>query len=570
MRRSLLKLNERHLPKALRQALVLLTMLLLPSAAWGEGTQDYYIIVGGITINADQTINTTQSENGITLGEGGFIQYTSGSDGTGTLILNNATITNAGDRQQTLIVSDQINELTIDLQGNNSINTTYNSNVMLGNKFSGGYSNVIFTSTTGTGSLTLENKNANATASVISTLNINYQDGLNPLYLAPTNATEMTTATKAEIKPALLIAGVSAYSATIEGTGIVGTITFDAENKILTLEDATIASTTTYAIESSLPNLTIKSKGINKLSSSLNAIHSNSQSATLAIDPYDSTPSSILLLSGESQSAITGFGQFNTGYTSYYIDEKWNQTTGVTWTYTEQSLKISGGSDLQNVIFSSITPCGITIADVRVTNYNASNITGEGINVAEGGEVSYSTGTLTLKNATINGKIRTSIPGLTIDFLIGSNTINSDSCAIKTDGETTLALTIKSSSNPKGTLSLKSSGAGIINDGVTITYNDDLAATPTSLTTSTNAMIAKDYCGLIVGGVLVTSENKESIQEGVKFDSENNILTLTNATISGNIESSISPLKVHLIGRSTITPTNDNDAWRIDFRWNLF
>ena len=35
MRRSLLKLNERHLPKALRQALVLITMLLLPSAAWG-------------------------------------------------------------------------------------------------------------------------------------------------------------------------------------------------------------------------------------------------------------------------------------------------------------------------------------------------------------------------------------------------------------------------------------------------------------------------------------------------------------------------------------------------------
>ena len=38
MRRSLLKLNERHLPKALRQALVLLTMLLLPSAAWGQET----------------------------------------------------------------------------------------------------------------------------------------------------------------------------------------------------------------------------------------------------------------------------------------------------------------------------------------------------------------------------------------------------------------------------------------------------------------------------------------------------------------------------------------------------
>ena len=38
MRRSLLKLNGRHLPKALCQALVLLTLLLLPSAAWGQTT----------------------------------------------------------------------------------------------------------------------------------------------------------------------------------------------------------------------------------------------------------------------------------------------------------------------------------------------------------------------------------------------------------------------------------------------------------------------------------------------------------------------------------------------------
>lgn len=376
----------------------------------------------------------------------------------------------------------------------------------------------------------------------------------------PSTVTDMNYATKAEIRPGLLIAGISAYSETIEVDGNSGTISFDAQNKTLTLADATITSTdNTYAIESSLQNLTIIVKGINKLSSGRNAIHSNNTNGVLNINQYDSTPSSILLLSGDNLPAINGFNSFNTSYKSYDIDANQNQTTELTWTYSEDALKISGGSDLQNVIFSSITPSGFTIGGVRVTNYNANDIKSDNFILGTDGKVSYADGVLTLKNATINGKIRTSISALTID-LVGSNTINSDSCAIKTDGETTLALTIKSSSNPKGTLSLKSSGAGIINDGVTITYNDGLAATPTSLTTSTNAMIAKDYCGLIVGGVLVTSENKESIQEGVKFDSANNILTLTNATISGNIESSISPLKVHMIGSSTITPTNDNDA----------
>ena len=46
MRRSLLKLNGRHLPKALRQALVLLTLLLLPSAAWGQWDTQTFIFYG--------------------------------------------------------------------------------------------------------------------------------------------------------------------------------------------------------------------------------------------------------------------------------------------------------------------------------------------------------------------------------------------------------------------------------------------------------------------------------------------------------------------------------------------
>ena len=334
---------------------------------------------------------------------------------------------------------------------------------------------------------------------------------------------------------ALTSGNVNSQTGAIDG---IDGVTFDAQNKILTLENATITSTNTYAIESDLQNLEIKIKGINKLSSGNNAaIHSTNSSGVLSINQYDSTPSSVLLLSGESMSAITGFGSFNTSYKSYYIDANQNQTTELTWSYNSGVLNISGGSYLQNVIFSSITSCGITVGNVRVTNYNANNITGGGITVAEGGKVSYSDGILTLNNATINGRIMTTNPSLTID-LIGSSTISADTFAIKGAIDGALSLTFKSDAVPTLIIENSNNNIGltsVINSAnVTITYLNGLVATGLN---TTHAVIAKSY-GLNIAGTEVTNANAENItgDNKVAFSASTNTLTLTNAAIHGSIQ----------------------------------
>lgn len=334
---------------------------------------------------------------------------------------------------------------------------------------------------------------------------------------------------------ALTSGNVNSQTGAIDG---IDGVTFDAQNKILTLENATITSTNTYAIESDLQNLEIKIKGINKLSSGNNAaIHSTNSSGVLSINQYDSTPSSVLLLSGESMSAITGFGSFNTSYKSYYIDANQNQTTELTWSYNSGVLNISGGSYLQNVIFSSITSCGITVGNVRVTNYNANNITGGGITVAEGGKVSYSDGILTLNNATINGRIMTTNPSLTID-LIGSSTISADTFAIKGALDGALSLTFKSDAVPTLIIENSNNNIGltsVINSAnVTITYLNGLVATGLN---TTHAVIAKSY-GLNIAGTEVTNANAENItgDNKVAFSASTNTLTLTNAAIHGSIQ----------------------------------
>ena len=351
---------------------------------------------------------------------------------------------------------------------------------------------------------------------------------------------------------ALTSGNVNSQTGAIDG---IDGVTFDAQNKILTLENATITSTNTYAIESDLQNLEIKIKGINKLSSGNNAaIHSTNSSGVLSINQYDSTPSSVLLLSGESMSAITGFGSFNTSYKSYYIDANQNQTTELTWSYNSGVLNISGGSYLQNVIFSSITSCGITVGNVRVTNYNANNITGGGITVAEGGKVSYSDGILTLNNATINGRIMTTNPSLTID-LIGSSTISADTFAIKGALDGALSLTFKSDAVPTLIIENSNNNIGltsVINSAnVTITYLNGLIATGLN---TTHAVIAKSY-GLNIAGTEVTNANAENItgDNKVAFSASTNTLIINNATIDGYIEyNSSNPLIIEFSGANKI------------------
>ena len=101
---------------------------------------------------------------------------------------------------------------------------------------------------------------------------------------------------------------------------------------------------------------------------------------------------------------------------------------------------------------------GLNVAGIRVSNLNAEDI------LNNGGSVSYkqdewgSNRTLTLNNATINGKIDFYGGGYTIDIL-GDNTIVSDSVAIKNSNEGIASdLTFRSSGNTLATLKLTPGG----------------------------------------------------------------------------------------------------------------
>lgn len=177
---------------------------------------------------------------------------------------------------------------------------------------------------------------------------------------------------------------------------------------------------------------------------------------------------------------------------------------------------------------------------------------------------------LTLDGANLTNGIETGMD-LTID-LKGNNSITtSTGWPISRLGETgSPTITFTSSSSPVGILTLKSNNTEVkvLEENVNILYDTSIGMTSTiiaptntnELTEASEAIITKGSAlGLYVGGVLVTTDNLaeitgDNITGTVSFNSNSNTLTLNEATITGNIQSSINNLKVQLIGASTITP----------------
>ena len=72
---------------------------------------------------------------------------------------------------------------------------------------------------------------------------------------------------------------------------------------------------------------------------------------------------------------------------------------------------------------------------------------------------------------------------------------------------------------------------------------------------------AEDY-GITIAGVAVTDANAANVMgDGtVSFDAENNILTLTGATINGEILSTLESLTINLEGASQLTVVDDQNS----------
>ena len=266
--------------------------------------------------------------------------------------------------------------------------------------------------------------------------------------------------------------------------------------------------------------------------------------------------------------------------------------------------------DLTSITIIKIADYHISIGDVPLTGSNVNPETGAvtgmtGISFTPANTENETPATLTLNNANYgpslkgiiwsgNGNLKIQYSGNNIINTRNGNELNAgseDGYCIFGKGSSDLIL---SASDQASTLTLKPSYGGstesnssraaisgfenvTLDSGWGMYYTDDyLAATATSLTAGKEVVICKGQpYGISVGGVPVTSANiNDVLNDGgtVKFKLATlspdggqtpdtpATLTLDGATISGNIESSITPLSVYLKGSSTITPSNTSDA----------
>ena len=317
MRRSLLKLNERHLPKALRQALVLFTLLILPSAAWGQAT----ITVAG---NAPDATTGNITGEGISFAGEGSVNFVSTGDNSGTLTLNNATINGA------IVLSNALYFLTIDIIGTNTIQATNSALIKRTN--TDYWSEVRFTSSTKTGSLTLENVGGNSDEGLLYYVEPSATNNLAPKF--PSSTDTWATATKAEINAlGLTVAGVTVTTGNntdiLEGDNkgkVSFTLAEGTNPATLTLENATIIPEgegrgISYT---GTDNLTISLKGSNTVKGvgGCNAILYDGTGAATPTLTFTNggTEACSLQLEAENTQTIGSFANvINTGL--YKIDE---------------------------------------------------------------------------------------------------------------------------------------------------------------------------------------------------------------------------------------------------------
>ena len=399
MRKSLLKLNERHLPKALRQALVLITLLLLPSAAWG---QDYYnLLVGGERVSSLNATNITG--NNIT----GTVSYSSTNN---TLTLNGATINGC-------IRYSGTTELKINLEGDNIITATDSAAIRTTYVTESAPDNAILT-LNGTGTLKLTPGSAPSiqyfNSVTLSGCNAYSTDDYN-------NHITSTGGYLGDASKTVIICSGMPYGFYVGGKIVTSNNKGSVLGSSMDFSPATTDVATLYLnkatvtgdIEWDMNNaLTIQLTEGNTIDG---RIYSKKDVALSFTYPSGSNNSYLTLgKSTNTESAISGF-------TEVTLMEGLKYEENASYNTSDEALKIKNGD--ANIPLAHISyHYGLTIADVAVTSANAENITND--NTVS---FSASTNTLTLNGATITGDIikQSSADNKSLIVnLVGSNTLH--------------------------------------------------------------------------------------------------------------------------------------------------
>jgi hypothetical protein len=532
--------------------LVLLTMFLLPSAAWGQGT----ITVAG---NAPESDGTFKDKNNSPISGVTFDAQTN------TLMLNGAIlgIDESNPENNNLVsIESGLDALTINLQGKNKLYGT----ITTSNDF---YRTLAFT---GSGSLEISGESSAVSGFENVTLN-------NDLYLKTNepgtywvaytgfsafgNSVNSITITPEEYYPIWVISTDGSSYIQVSGDNcqhILGetntTVTYDKDNNMLTLDNYNGSTTDgEYAISlGDVEELEVYLKGENTINGSGVGFAREVASLTFSTNEDSSgklTIGSNYLLSSIGDSYITY--KNGLGYKDNVVSNSW---------------------------------CRIKIGNIEVTEPGTTNLNG-----FEGVSFNATTNTLTLTNAAITSgasgdiDIDVYLKNLTVE-ISGSNTINGRFYGhYKEENNNQGTIFFKKASNAPENTSLAISGdtgdSGPIYEFSECTWDEGLYLTEAKKGTTTlngvyyNGSRFKDAtdtyvpdyvlisdrptsASLWIGDTSVTTDNATNVFEGdenlngkvsVTFG-DTNILTLNGATLEENIISSLPNLTIKLAGEN--------------------
>lgn len=568
MRRSLL--NKPNLLKSLRQALVLFTLLILPSAAWG---QDPVITIAGDA--PDPTTGVINSDNI----SGGTVTFDSSNN---TLTLNNATI--AG----TVFLLSELENLTIHLVGENKINGAgYGTELGNGIKIVDGI-------TPGALTFTTDGNNPGnlffpyVTTPIEGFTNIVYKNGLAWGCDSYTEGGNTCTHFYQGVGTNVVIASVAWNACITKGNTTIttttqGTIVYSYQNgeNILTLSNITDYNNS--IVWYSPDDVTFEIDGDNSFVFDTNSpkIVGNSQSNITFAKKNTSTTATLRFwhkgtgidFVNINEPYISGFknaGNPNLGEGLYHID-------------LVDTRKFDGNNTDFTEHYITTEAYDLTVGDIRVHNISAlykgykdhilgeksDDVFDETVKFTPADNSNLTPATLTLNGANIeyaSGNVIVSTLTTPLEVIISGNSNIYSGSHLPFEGATGGNANLvfkKLGENP--TLVMTSSQNGFSPTSFYTGFNEvSYDGNQLYAYLSENNVVIEQVTpyGLTVAGVAVTNANCEDILDGdngkVSFtpakEAENipATLTLTDATLDGSIESSLDNLTISLVGANSL------------------
>ena len=299
--------------------------------------------------------------------------------------------------------------------------------------------------------------------------------------------------------------------------------------------------------------------------------HSNSSSSEMYVAPGQTAYFSVTPFAGYYPSSVKA------QYEGTTIDATFVRYDSGIYYYT---FEMPDANVTVDATFTQGTAYDLFVGGTQVTEANADDVLGDGTVsfYTSGGQEAAPTYTLVLDGATLTKPVQVGLPNLTID-LHGANTITTKTTCIQNIAANVVpSLTFDSNADQVGSLTLKNTDedfTGVISDSYygyfTIskklalilerygnTYSNEYYFTAGEVH---DALLAPSY-GVQIGNMLIYEGNAADVTgygigdgaEGgmVSFNKETSTLTLTNASLSGGICTSLPELTVELVGDNTL------------------